>query len=157
MQTLHFVTCLVGIKSLFSFATTVMPPFFGTTCTGLTHLLSEIGYITPASRSLMTSSLTTSFIIGLSRLCGCTIGLTFSSNKILCMQSAGLIALIAPIVQPKADLCPFSTRRSFSSCKEVSVLLIITGFFLSSSRKTYFRGGGSCLTSSFLSFQECSS
>src|ERR1044072_2161854 len=73
------------------------------------------------------------------------------------MQSAGLIPLISPIVQPKADLCPFRTRRSFSSCKEVSVLLIITGFFWSSSRKAYFRGGGSCLSSSIFSVEECSS
>src|ERR1044072_3341378 len=111
MHTLQLVTCLVGISSLFSLATTVIPPFLGTTCTGLTHLLSDIGYIIPASRSLIISFLTTSFMVGLSSLWGWTIGLTFCSRRILCIQIEGLIPLMSSIVHPKADLNLLKTLK----------------------------------------------
>ena len=48
----------------------VIPPFFGTTRTRLSHWLSEIGYIIPTSNSLTTSFLTTSFMVGLRHLYG---------------------------------------------------------------------------------------
>ena len=43
MHTRHPVVTLVGINSLSAFVTTVTPDFWGTTCTGLSHELSEIG------------------------------------------------------------------------------------------------------------------
>ena len=43
MRTLHPVITLILTSSIFSFGTTMMPPFFGTHCTGLTHFLSAIG------------------------------------------------------------------------------------------------------------------
>jgi hypothetical protein len=43
------------------------PPFFGTTCTRLTHSLSETGQITPALSSFNTSFFTTSLIVLFSR------------------------------------------------------------------------------------------
>ena len=39
---LYHVTALVGRSSLFSFFTTIVPPFLGTTYIGLTHELSDI-------------------------------------------------------------------------------------------------------------------
>src|ERR1044072_538897 len=113
--------------------------------------------MTPASRSLITSLLTTSFLVRLSHLCGCTIGLTFCSRRILCIQIAGLIPLISSIVQHKADLNLLKTLKSLSSCKVVRVLLMITGFLSPSSRKAYLREEGSCLSSSFSSERGSSS
>jgi hypothetical protein len=43
MHILHPVTTLVEIILSSSPLTTVVPPFFGTTWTGLTHLESDIG------------------------------------------------------------------------------------------------------------------
>ena len=84
MQILQPVTVLVEMSSPFSLATTVMPPFLGTHCTGLTHELSEIGYMIPASSHLRISFFTTSFMIGFNLLCCSTEGLLPSSMRILC-------------------------------------------------------------------------
>ena len=43
MQTRHPVVTLVGINSLSALVTTATPGFLVTTCTGLTHELSEMG------------------------------------------------------------------------------------------------------------------
>ena len=43
MHTRHPIVTLVGINSLSALVTTVTPDFLGTTYTGLTHELSEIG------------------------------------------------------------------------------------------------------------------
>src|ERR1044072_1388243 len=84
-------------------------------------------------------------------------GLKFSSSKILCIQRVRLIHLMSLIVQPKAFLCPLKTLRSFSSSKEVRLLLTITGLFSPSSRKAYLREEGRGLSSSFSSLEELSS
>ena len=81
----------------------------------LTHLLSEIGYIIPASNSFITSGLTTSCIAGLSLLYGSLDGLQFSSRCILCITNEGLIPLISSMVQLMTSLCSFKTSNSFSS------------------------------------------
>jgi hypothetical protein len=60
MHIRHPVTIRCGINSSFSFFTTVIPPFFGTQRTGLTHSLCGTGYIIPASNNLITSFFTTS-------------------------------------------------------------------------------------------------
>src|ERR1044072_9332703 len=84
-------------------------------------------------------------------------GLKYSSSKILCIQRVGLIPIMSLSVQPKAFLCPLKTLRSFSSSKEVRVLLTIKGLFSPSSRKAYMREEGSGLSSSFSSIEELSS
>src|SRR5262249_26886782 len=104
MHTLHLVTVLVGINSFFSLRTTVIPPFLGTTCTGLTHELSEIGYINPASSNLITSIFTTSFMFGLSLFWGCITGWCASSIRILCVQKEGFIPFMSDIFHAIAPL-----------------------------------------------------
>src|ERR1044072_7949425 len=84
-------------------------------------------------------------------------GLKFTSSKIFCKQIVGLIHLISLIVHPKAFLCPLKTLISFSSSKEVRVLLTITGLFSPSSRKAYLREEGSGLSSTFSSIEVYSS
>src|ERR1044072_7814992 len=90
-------------------------------------------------------------MVGLSRLWGWTIDLTFCSRRILCIQIEGLIPLISSMVQPKADLNLLKTLKSLSSCKLLRVLLMITGFLSPSSRKAYLRDEVSCLSSYFSS------
>src|SRR5262249_23213128 len=104
MHTLHPVTVRVGINSFFSLSTTVIPPFLGTTCTGLTHELSEIGYIRPASNNLITSVFTISFMFGFSLLWGCITGWCPSSIRILFVQKYVFISLISVIFQAIASL-----------------------------------------------------
>lgn len=53
------------------FLTIVSLVFVGTTCTRLTQLLSEMRYMIPTCKSLVTFFLTTFKINGLSRLMGC--------------------------------------------------------------------------------------
>ena len=69
LPVLHPITVLIGINSFFSFATIVIPLFFGTHFIGLIHELSDIGYMIPASNHLMIFFFTTSFIMGFSLLC----------------------------------------------------------------------------------------
>lgn len=64
MHTLQPVTFLVGTNSLFSFHTTIIPHFFGSHCIRLTHKISEIGYMIPASNHFITSFFTTSSWLG---------------------------------------------------------------------------------------------
>src|SRR5262249_11362972 len=139
MHTLHPVTVRVGINSFFSLSTTVIPPFLGTTCTGLTHALSEIGYISPASSSLITSVFTTSFMFGFSLLWGCITGWCPSSIKILCVQKDGFIPLISEIFHAIASLYFVSISNSFSFSIVVSSADIITGSLEPFSRKAYSR------------------
>src|SRR5262249_45878040 len=114
MHTLHPMTVRVGINSFFSLSTTVIPPFLGTTCTGLTHELSEIGYINPASSNLITSVFTTSFMFGLSLLWGCITGWCPSSIRILYVQKDGFIPFISEIFQEIAPLYFLNTSNSLS-------------------------------------------
>ena len=66
MHIRHPVTVRCGISSFFSFIITVMPPFLGTTWTGLTHSLCGTGYIIPACSNFISFFLTTSLIVLLS-------------------------------------------------------------------------------------------
>ena len=75
MLILQPMSIVEGIIVLLSFFITVVPPFLGTTYTGLTHALLEIGYITPTSSHFSTSLQTTSFMVGFSHLCASTEGL----------------------------------------------------------------------------------
>ena len=68
IHTLHPVIVLVGINSFISFFIIVNPPFFVTTCTGLTQGQFEIAYINPVFSHFSTSFLTTSFITEFSLL-----------------------------------------------------------------------------------------
>jgi hypothetical protein len=110
----HPVTNLVGKRSLFSFFTTVMPPFFGTTCTELTHSLSEIGYIMLISSNLITSFFTTSLRLGFNLLCGSREGLWSSSSKIRCMQREMFSPLRSSIEYPIAFLCNLNSCKNFA-------------------------------------------
>ena len=114
MQILHPVTFLVGINSLFSLCTTVIPPFLGTICTGLIHELSEIGYIIPASNNFTISFFTTSFIFGFSLLYLSAIGLCPSSICSLCMTIEGLMPFMSEICHPNALTRPLTTSHTSS-------------------------------------------
>ena len=149
MHTRHPVWTLVGTISSFAFFTTVIPLFFGTTWIGLTHLLSEIGKITPTSRSFKISFLTTSFIAGLSLLCASLCGFTSSSINILCMHIAGLIPLMSAILHPMASLYFFNTCVSFPSSSSDKSAAIITGSVSASPKKMYFKCSGSGFNSNF--------
>ena len=129
-----------------------MPPFLGTTCTGLTHGLSDIGYMIPASRSFRISALTTSCMLGFNLLWCSTVGLNSSSIKILCIQIEGLNPLISEIDQPMAFLWLLSTLKSFSSSSDDKEAEMITGSDSDSPRKAYLKCSGSCFNSSFGGF-----
>jgi hypothetical protein len=58
----------------------------------------------PLSRNLMSSFLTTSFILGLSLHCISLEGLAFSSKLILCAQIKGLIPFMSTMVPPNVFL-----------------------------------------------------
>ena len=148
MHIRHPVTVLVGISSLLSFLITIIPPFFGTTCIGLTHALFEIGQIILAFNSFCTSLCTTSCIDGFNLLQGSTIGLYLSSIKILCVQIEGLIPLMSEMVQPKAFLCSRKILSNFSFFTSLKELLIITGKVESWPKKAYLKFDGNGLSSS---------
>lgn len=101
----------VGISSFFSFCTTVIPLFLGTTKIGLIHTLSEIGLMIPTSESFNISALTTSFIFGLNVLWLSILGGKLSS---ISMQSVGLIHLMSTIDHPINVLFYLSTLSNLS-------------------------------------------
>ena len=149
IHTLHPVTVLVGINSFFSFLITVNPPFFGTTCTGLTQGLSKIAYMKPAF-----SHFSTSFITGFSLL-WCSIEvLTFSSNRILCIQIERLIPFKSSIDQAIASLYFLRVSSSFCSSSLVNPTEMIIGFLFSCCKKAYFKclGNSVSITPSELLF-----
>jgi hypothetical protein len=132
----HPVTNLVGKNSLFSFFTTVMPPFFGTTCTGLTHSLSEIEYIMPASSNLITSFFTTSLRLVFKILYGSREGLWSSSSKIRCMQREGFSPLRSSIEYLITFLCNLNSCKSFTVCVASRCAPTITGYALLRSKNS---------------------
>ncbi|KAJ0934730.1 hypothetical protein HanRHA438_Chr03g0110831 [Helianthus annuus] len=137
MQTLHPVSVLVGMSSFFSLVTTVIPPFFGTTWTGLTHGLSKMGYISPTSKSLMTFFFTTSYTLGLAHLCGWIAALQSSSIKILCVHMEGLMPLMPISFHAISVLCLFSRLSHFSFSREVRYGEMITESLPLLSRNAY--------------------
>jgi len=126
----------VGTDSPRSFCTTVCPDFFGTTCVGFTHWLSEIGYMIPVSNYLATSSFTTSLMQGFN-LCISVDGLVLSLQQMRCMQIEGLISFKLAIDHPMAPLCYLSTSINWFSWSGVKQTTIMTGRVSFSSRKTY--------------------
>ena len=105
-------------------STTVMPDFLGTTWVGLTHLLSKIGYMIPASNNLTTSLSTTSLIFGLSHRCISLVGLAFFSKFMRCIHKEGSIPLRSATDQPISPLCLCKVVRralswSFSKLEEM--------------------------------------
>ena len=139
MHTLHPVTVLVGINSLFSFLITVNPPFFGTTWTGLTQELYDIAYKIPAFNHFSTSFLTTSFIAGFSLL-WCSIEVLVSSfSNILCMQMQVPIPLRSSNDQAIASLYFLRIFSSFCSSISVNAANMITSFPFYGSKKAYFK------------------
>ena len=145
MQTLDPITVLVGISSFFSFLITLIQPFFGTTCTGLTQGLSDMAYINPAFSHLRTSFFTTSFIIGFNLLYCSIEVLAFSSIRILCIQINGLIPFKSSIDQAMASLCFLRISTTFFFFSTVKFATKISGFDYFSPRNTNFK----CLGNSF--------
>lgn len=136
----------VGINSFFSFWITFIPHLFGTTCTRLTQVLYEIGYIIHALSSLTTSFLTTYFIMGFRCLWSWAICLNFSSIIILCIQYDGIIPSKSDNSQPITYLLLLRIRTNIISCSGERKLLIITDL-LPFSCKTYFKCDGNVFNS----------
>lgn len=140
MQTRHPMIIQVGINSFSSLVITAIPPFLGTTCTRLTHSLSDIGKIMPTSRSLMTWALTTSFIFRLSLLYGKAEGLWSSSIRLCECKRKDL-----------SHWCQLSSKQflpcailwhSLSFWFEIRFKALITGSYVLSPRKVYSRCSG---------------
>jgi len=117
MPTRNFVGNLVCANSLFLFSTTVKPVFLGTAWTGLTHWLSEMGYMIPLFKSIKIYVFTASCIMGLNLHCG---SLVVSSFKcIRCCTIAGLIPLMSLMVHPIASFSFLKTEIKLFSCSPV--------------------------------------
>ena len=125
----------------------VIPVFFGTTCVGLTHWLSEIGYITPTSSNLSTSFFTTSYIMGFRHLYIYLTSLASSSRKVLLVQRDELIPFSSTMVQPNAPLCyerNFVHLPSYTSSKVDDIMIEKV---LLSLKNVYFSSFGSSFKS----------
>lgn len=139
MHILHPVSTHFFTASPFSFLTTVTPPFLGTTCTGLTHLLSDTGYMIHASSSFRTSFFTMLLMIGFILLWCSLEVFESSSNIIWCIQTEGLITFKSEMLYPKVVgyfLKTYNNRSIYSRPKSA---LTITRRSSSLSRNSYLR------------------
>ena len=105
---------LVGISLLFLLATIVTFLFLGTTCTKLTHLLFDMGYMIPTSCSQLISFFTTSIMKELSLIQFCLTSLAFSLSQMQCMHMVGLIPLMSASVHLMVILFSFKIAINFS-------------------------------------------
>ena len=147
-HSLHFVGRRVWSSSPLSFFVTGIPAFLGTTCTGLTHGLSEMGYMIPALSHLRISSLMASHTLGFSHLCASLEGRESSSRKIRCVHKEGSIPLRSDKFHPIVSFRPRKTANNLSSWSWSSWEDIITGLAQWSSKKAYFSVEGSGFSSS---------
>ena len=148
MHILYTLTTLTAIYSKFLACITVIPPFFGTHCTGLTHSLSLIGKIIPKSRSFTIYFFTTSIILGFSLRCLSLTGSALTSKMILCMHIEGLIPLISAIDHPKVVLHSVNTSMSCCSWSAINLEEMMAGRVLLGPKKAYLSSSERTLSSS---------
>ena len=151
MHTLHFVGRCVWISLPLSFVVTIISAILGTTCIGLTHGLSEMGYMIHALSHLRISSLTTSHTLGFSRLCASLEGRESSFRKMWCVHKEGSIPLRSDKFHLIAFFLSCKTANNFSSWSWSSCEDIITRLAQWWSRKAYFSVEGSGFSSSVVS------
>ena len=93
----------------------------------------------PASKSLIMSPLTTSFILGFKCLWGCLHGLDSSNTLMRCIQMEGSIPLRSSSDHPIALGYFLKVATMIFSCSYVSNDEMMTGNVLSVPRKIYFK------------------
>jgi hypothetical protein len=103
----------------------------------------------PASSSLTTSFITTSFMLGFSQRYASRDGLTPSSRWIRCIQMDGSIPFRSAIVHPIAYLCSFNTSNRLSSWSFCRSEAMMTGRVSLTSRKAYLSLSSKGFNSSF--------
>lgn len=117
MHTLYPFWDQVGTITPLLISPTMIPVFFGTTWTRLSHLELKIGYIISTWRSLIISFLTTSIIGGFNLLWAFLLGLQSSSMRILHVLTLGQTHFISAIVYLMASLWSSKTLTNWSSSK----------------------------------------
>lgn len=114
---------------------TIIPPFFSTTCIGLTQVLSKMGYMIPASNYLRISFIITSFILGFN----------FHYCLMLGLKLANSLDIINIITN--YFLYVLSSLGNLFSCSTFKLTLIITRYVESGPRNAYFKEVRSNLSS----------